>query len=378
VRKPELLFVMTGACATPGGISTVNLNIMHALVDLAQDRGSSLTILSFLERDTDRPVFLPDWVAFTGLQRNKLALAINLLRLAIRRPVCCYDHVTLALPALPFAIAGFVKTIIFAHGSEAWRRIRKTSRWSFRAAALCLTNSEYTLGKMRERLAHFNGKACPLGLSPALTLNQQIPREPDDLIELQAADGVKHILGERVLLLVGRMHPGERQKGHYPLLHVLPDLLQEYPDVQLVFAGPGDDRSNLEQLARCKGIAHAVFLPGHVPVQLLERLYQRCYAFVMPSKQEGFGLVYLEAMNYGKACVGCFGDGAEEVIVHRETGLLVSDPNQHEQLLAVLQELLCDPERTQVMGRNGFARLHRHFTARHVQERIKRHIGSVL
>ena len=61
--------------------------------------------------------------------------------------------------------------------------------------------------------------------------------------------------------------------------------------------------------------------------------------------QGGFGLVYLEAMNYAKPCVGCFGDGGEDVIVDGETGLLVHDPNDAQELQQVLIELLEDPAR---------------------------------
>lgn len=376
--KANLLFTMTGACSISGGIATLNLNILRVLIGIAQDRGSGLTIFSFLEKDTSRPDFLPDWVDFKGFQGNKLALSANLLQFALKRPICCFDHVTLTLPVLPLAAAGVVKTIIFAHGSESWKRLRRMSRWSFQSASLCLTNSHYTLKKMRERIPKFNGKGCPLGLSPEFPLNRGIPGTLVNSVELQAADGKIHTLGNRVLLLVARMHPAERQKGHYALLMALPTLLEEYPDIQLVFPGPGDDRTNLERLAQGMGVAASVFLPGHVSVQILQRLYQHCYAYVMPSKQEGFGLAYLEAMNYGKPCVGCFDDGAEEVIMHGETGLLVRDPNAPDQLLEVLRALLRDPERAWAMGKKGFERLHCYFTSQHVQERIKQHIASVL
>ncbi len=57
---------------------------------------------------------------------------------------------------------------------------------------------------------------------------------------------------------------------------------------------------------------------------MLEQLYSQCYAFVVPSKQEGFGLVHLEAMNFGKPCVGCFDDGAADVNVDGERQAFLS------------------------------------------------------
>ncbi|MCH7562947.1 MAG: glycosyltransferase family 4 protein, partial [Gemmatimonadetes bacterium] len=162
------------------------------------------------------------------------------------------------------------------------------------------------------------------------------------------------------------------------LIGVLPALLSTWPDVQLVFPGPGEDRNNLRALAARKGVAASVFLPGLVSNETLMRLYRRCYAFVMPSRQEGFGLVYLEAMNFGKPCVGCFDQGAAEVIVHGETGLLVEDPGDADELLGALHAILRQPEYAKELGRRGFQRLLEHFTATHVQACLKEKLAAIL
>src|SRR5262249_34892970 len=156
---------------------------------------------------------------------------------------------------------------------------------------------------------------------------------------------------------------------------IWPAVAREFPAAQLVFAGEGDNKSKLEELAREGGTGSSIFLIGPNTSAMLEKLYSHCYGFVMPSKQEGFGLVYLEAMNYGKPCVGCFDDGAEDVIVNEQTGLLVRDPNDEAELLGVLRKLLQDEGRAREMGERGFARLHEQFTSRHIQNRIKQHIG---
>ena len=377
-KTRDLVFVMTGATGIPGGIATLNLNILRVLVQLAEARGMRFSVFSYLETEEDRPDFLPPDVKFRSFQGNKRALVAALLKASCSRPILVFDHVTLALPVLPFAVAGMVKTIIFVHGSEASSRLRRTSRWSFHSAALVLANSHFTLNKMRECVPRFNGVACPLGLSPRFKLKAAIPPPDRERLEFVAADGQVRALGDQVLLMVARMHPDEPRKGHYPLLKAWPAVAREFPQAQLVFAGQGENKSKLEQLAREGGAGASIFLVGPVSVEQLERLYGHCYGFVMPSKQEGFGLVYLEAMNFGKTCVGCFDDGAEDVIVHEQTGLLVRDPNDAEELQTVLRSLLTDPARAQAMGRKGFARLHENFTSRHVQERIKLHIGSVL
>ena len=377
-RKPEFFFIMTGAHSLCGGIANANLNVLHALIELGVENALGVTVFSYLEGNRDRPDFLPQWIKFQGFQGHKWPFVAHLLYAAARRPTLCFDHVTLALPVLPLAVAGVVKTIILAHGSEAWKRVRRTSRWSLRYASLCLTNSQFTLRKMRQCMAHFHGAACPLGLSPVFASHLETFDTAVIPAAFEAADGQRRVLGKRVLLLVGRMDAREGEKGHRALIHILPELLKEFPQVQVVLPGPGDDRKNIQALAQRQGVASSVFLPGGVSTETLRSLYRDCYAYVLPSRQEGFGLTYLEAMYYAKPCIGCYDQGAEDVIVHGETGFLLHDPHNVQEFLGLLQALLRNPELTRRLGCNGFARLHNGFTSRHYQERLKQHLARVL
>jgi len=372
------VFVMTGAYGISGGIATLNKNILISLVDVIQGRESDLTILSLLENDDNRPQSLPAQVKFQAFNGNRFLFTLKLLRIVFLRPLIFFDHVNLALPVLPFAFTGLIETIIFAHGSECWRKIRWTSKLSYKAATLCLTNSNFTLSKLVSKVSKVKGEACLLGLSPDFYMREDKLEESKEQINLTAVDAKLSVLSERFLLLVGRMNSGERLKGHYALLHVWDKIIEKYPDVQLVFAGDGADRINLIDMAKSKGCGNSVFIPGQVREELLKKLYKNCYAYVMPSKQEGFGLVYLEAMSYAKPCIGCYDDGAEEIIVNKETGLLVRDPNDQKELIDTLCLLLESPESAIQMGKKGLKRLRENFTAEHVQDRIKKYLKNIL
>jgi phosphatidylinositol alpha-1,6-mannosyltransferase len=368
---------MTGALGLPGGIAASNLNVMHALGDLAVGEGIGWTVLSLLEEERHRPPFLAPDTGYRAYEGNRVAFASALLAHAVRRPLFVFDWIGLARPLLPLAFARLARTVVFAHGWEYWRTLSTVDRWSIERATLNLTNSEYTLRRMRARIPRFEGRACPLGLSPQFPLNREAPPPSPDRIEMTACDGNVHVLGDRVLLLVARMDPTERMKGHSDLLNVLPDLLRRHPEAQLVFPGPGQDIPLHVHRAKELGVASSVFLPGMVSVEILARLYRRCYAFTMPSKQEGFGMVYLEAMNYAKACVGCFDDGGEDVIVHGDTGYLVRNPADPTEMFAVLEALFEDPARTRAMGARGFERLHARFTSAQYQKRIQDEIAPL-
>ena len=372
------MFAMTGATGTAGGISTSNLNVLHALNALSYQSRRRLVVLSLHEYDHDRPDFLDGEATFIGFRGSKWRYAIRLMMLFRRNGFYVFDHVRLGLPLVPMALLGFRDFVILAHGSESWKRVRGTSKWLFRRARMCLTNSHYTLIKMRETFSGFEGKSCVLGLPPLPDTVTTESMGSGAAATLEAVDGQARALGDRVILLVARMDRDEREKGHYELLAVWPSVLRDCPDAQLVFAGPGNDRDTLKATAEHLQVPSTVFIPGYLTAEILRRLYLRCHAFVMPSRQEGFGLVYLEAMNCGKPCVGCRNGGSEEIIDDGVSGLLIDNPFENEELLRVVQRLLGDKELATRMGQAGLRRFRERFTATHAQQRLRRFLAPML
>lgn len=373
-RRKQIVFAMTGAERVPGGIAALNLNVLPALERVAAYRQAGLRVLSYMESDADRPSTLSSHVPFKGFGGSRAAFSLALQQAALDASLVALDHVQLALPLLPLAAAKAVRTAVFAHGSEAWRVPKWTSKLSLRMADLCLANSAYTLRRIHEHLHGVNGVVCDLGLSPRFKLNAEIPPAPKHAVVLEAVDGRERTLGDQVFLLVGRIDPSERGKGHIAMVKALTHLKEKHPGVQLVCPGPGAGRDGVACTAARLGVDDSVFLPGYVEVDLLRHLYRQALAYTMPSRQEGFGLVYLEAMNYGKPCLGCYDDGAEASIVDGETGFLIADPQGVAELVDRLDTLLSDPAAAAEMGRKGFERLHARFTSEHVQERIFDHL----
>lgn len=374
----RIVFVMTGATKTLGGIASANRNVLCALLELAEDARRQFYVMCLSEEDADRPPFLPVDVQFRGFGGERARFSLALICSFTPNTLYIFDHVRLALPLSPFMALGFRNCVIMAHGSESWRRIRPSSRWLFRRARLCLTNSRFTLKKMRETFAGFNGVDCRLGLSPEYKLSEKLPEPTGEPLMLRSVDGVERKIGDRMFLLVGRMDSAEREKGHTQLLDIWYKVMTKYSTAQLVFAGPGNDRDQLCFQARRIGIADSVFIPGERPTDAMQKLYRKCYAFVMPSKQEGFGLVYLEAMNYAKPCIGCFDNGSEDVILDGKTGFLIHNPDDREELEGAIERLLESESESYILGVQGWKRLHEHFTARHAQQRMVERLTPLL
>jgi len=172
-------------------------------------------------------------------------------------------------------------------------------------------------------------------------------------------------------LIVGRMAAEERYKGHDLLVDVWPRVIDEVPAAQLVVVGEGDDVRRLQ--ARAAALGGHVRFTGRVSSEALAALYRRCAFFAMPSAGEGFGLVFLEAMRAGKACIGGAG-AAAEIISDGVTGLVV-DPSSPADVLAAVVRLFRESETRERMGRAGAARAASEFTEARFADRLRNVLG---
>lgn len=373
----------TGIARSDGGVAAANRNVLAALERLAASQDCALDV-----RILHEPAGTVRRVAEGGARvseraygGDKHAMALAIARAIISSRLVVFDHAHLATPLaalgrLPRRLRA--RTAICAHGSESWKRIKPISIEAFRTADMTLTNSQYTLDRMRETFSGFTGVACPLGLPPQFELTPAPPERSVVRPVLTAADGTERALGERAMLLVGRMDAGEQKKGHRELILALPRVLEQVPEAELVFVGGGSDAESIARIARASSAAARIFLPGRVGDDVLTALYGAAYAYVMPSRQEGFGLVYLEAMNHALPCLACHEDGAADVVADGETGVLIGQPIDQNELTAAIVGMLSDFVRARALGEAGWRRLNEHFTAAAHQARVEATLEPLL
>ena len=152
------------------------------------------------------------------------------------------------------------------------------------------------------------------------------------------------------------------------MLRAWPRITQEIPDAELWIVGDGTGRELLERDAQS---LEGVSFLGIADDDRLHELYSTAMVYAMPSEQEGFGLVYAEAMWHGMPCIGSSFDAASELIVDGETGWIIpyDDP---EALTKVLLGALSDPARCETMGAAGRRRVQQHYHADAFRERLFR------
>ena len=276
------------------------------------------------------------------------------MQVAWRADLVVVWHVGLLKLLLPAGLRRQTRVVVFLHGIEAWQLLDPWSRLLFaRRIDTWLSNSDYTY----ERFAALNRVPATAGHSVvALGIGEAAPARSEPS-EPPAA------------IVVGRLEAAERYKGHRELIEAWPNVGARVPGAQLWVVGDGDLRPELEQQARSSGVASQVRFWGEVPEETKQDLLRRARASVMPSRAEGFGLAYVEAMRWGRPCLVSLVDAGREVVRPPECGLAV-DPGDPDALAAAVVRLLTPGSEWDAWSANARKAYEASFTERHFRQRL--------
>lgn len=151
-----------------------------------------------------------------------------------------------------------------------------------------------------------------------------------------------------LIVYVGRMEP---QKGPDLLLEAVPDVLKDFPQTKFIFVGGGSMLNGLKNRANQLGVGNSVRFTGYIPDDWKTKIMKAAEAIVVPSRNEPFGIVVLEAWACGKPVIATHGTGAGELIWHDVTGYRVyRTPNS---IAWGVKEILKNLEHARWMGKKG-------------------------
>lgn len=349
-----LLGLFTGLLSH-GGVDRVGRHIALVLQDYARERGLTCRFLSLNDPGGEQRVCLGgDSIPFTGFQRDKKKFALATSMAARHARLAYIAHPNLAtLGIVARMVNPRLRYMVTAHGIDAWDRLPWARRWGLRLALIVTAPSRFT-GK---RLVTVQGvrpqrlRILPWALDPDLALLLSSPVKPPKLPP------------GKLLLTTSRLMTTDHYKGVNLVLAALPRILKRMPDVHYVVVGDGDDRQRLEGLARAGNYSNHVTFAGNCTDQDLAAYYQACDVFVMPSRKEGFGLAFLEAMACAKPVVAANAGAAPEVVLDWETGLLMRDESA-ESLAQSILTLLEDAGMHRRMGDAGRRRVEQQYAFR--------------
>jgi glycosyltransferase involved in cell wall biosynthesis len=314
----DRVFVFLEIFAREGGIQSYVRDLFQGYLNLENSQGETAEV--FLLRDepgchnpyeTDSLKFRYFKTPFAAKGRLDLMTAL-LIRCLWNRPRHLYcGHIKLApLIGLLSRTFGIPYTVL-TYGKEVWETLPPNQRKALRQADFIWTISRYS----RDRMVEANRlESKRVAILPCI-VDGEVFTPGEKPPELLAKYNLKNA---KVLMSVARLWSGDIYKGVDVTIRALPQILKVFPNVKYLVIGRGDDRPRLEALAEELSVSDRVIFAGFVPTADLPSHYRVADAYIMPS-QEGFGIVYLEAMACGKPVLSGDADGSADPL---QDGLL--------------------------------------------------------
>lgn len=244
--------------------------------------------------------------------------------------------------------------VVYLHGIEAWRPLRRSIAALLPRVSAFLHNSDHTWRTFVQYNPAAGGvphRRVWLGLDTP-SIETRAPGAPP-----QGA-------------IVARVEASEGYKGHRELIEAWPLVLEAVSSARLRVVGGGSGIEALRLLASKLDLNDHIVFEGLCSEERKADLVRESRALLMPSRGEGFGLAYLEAMRMARPCLVSDCDAGREVVDPPVAGLAV-DPADREALASAVVRLLSDGEEWRRWSVNAKARYDLNFTEAAFLERLR-------
>jgi len=341
-KKTNHVFVFLEIFAREGGIQSYIKDIFRAYLKLNQGYKAEV----FLLRDSAKCLnsFEDENLKFHYFKNNspqlgRVKMAAALLKCLLQnRPeqVFC-GHINLAVLIQTLCQPLGIPYTVLTYGKEVWEPLKNQERRALASAAEIWTISRYS----RDRACIANGlDPKTIQMMPcAIDSDKFTPGDKQpELVEKYGLAGAK------VLMTVARLWSGDIYKGVDVTIRALPQIAEVFPEVKYLVIGRGDDQPRLAQLAKDLGVSDRVVFAGFVATEELMQHYRLADAYIMPS-QEGFGIVYLEAMACQVPVLSGDDDGSADPLQDGKLGWRVPHRNPDAVAAACIEMLQGNDQR---------------------------------
>lgn len=352
----NFLFLTLRTFSATGGIEKVCRVFTHALAQL-KSKGISASIFSMYDRPADIQEKYTTETHFRGFSGNQFSFIFKSVTKGLASDQIVLSHINLLLVGwLIKKLAPRKKLLLFAHGIEVWQILSPMRRHMLKSCDMLIAVSSYTRDQLirvhnvhPEKIQVLNNCIDPF-LPP--------PLERRKLPSLMRSLGLRE--DDFVLMTLTRLSSSELYKGYDQVLKVVAEMPSQHPQIKYIVVGKSDtaERERLGRLVNELGISSQVIFTGFVPDEELADYFSIADLFIMPSKKEGFGIVFLEAMYYGLPVIAGNADGSVDALCKGELGLVVN-PDDIDEIIQAVEKVISDrvrflPDRSVLINKFSF------------------------
>jgi phosphatidyl-myo-inositol dimannoside synthase len=324
-----ILFLTLRVFSATGGIEKVCKVVCRALMNGDENPNSrKLSVLSMYDKqaDVDDKYLSPS--LFTGFAEKKIRFVKKAIMEGRCFDVVILSHINLlSIGFLIKMISPKTRLVLFAHGIEVWGPLSLARRKMLKQCDQVLAVSEFTKKTIlqqyqlkEEKVTVLNNCLDPY-LPPAVTGKDKA---------LQSRYGLTK--DNMVLMTLTRLSSKELYKGYAHVLLSIHALKIKFPGIKYLIVGRYDEmeKKRLDSIICQYSLQDDIIFTGYIPDEELAKHYSLADIYVMPSKKEGFGIVFIEAMHYGLPVIAGNKDGSADALCDGKLGLLVDPDDQNE------------------------------------------------
>ncbi|MEO3404327.1 glycosyltransferase family 4 protein [Mucilaginibacter sp. CAU 1740] len=327
--------------STTGGIQKMTRTLGHSLHRVALKNKWHFELWSAYDKPNDlMQQYLPP-AYFKGFGVNRINFVLKTIFNPMVLDVVVLSHINLSIigHVLKF-INPHCKIWLVAHGIEVWRPLSFFKRRLLNNCDKVICVSNFTKQQMISRHG-INEDKCFV-LNNAIDPFIQLPHVFEKPEKLLKRYGLKN--DDVVIFSLTRLACTEQYKGYDQVIRTLGSLKTKFPQIKYVLSGKYDDQeyNRIQKLIAECDVNDRIILTGFVDEHELADHFLLADLFVLPSKKEGFGIVFIEAMACGLPVVCGNADGSIDAIRNGELGEAI-DPDNLEQLDRVISKHLQNP-----------------------------------
>ncbi len=332
--KPTNLFIYLSAFSATGGIETVNRSLMHCLNG---EKGIAANCYGLHDSTMDAR-YLPRFL-FKGFSGKRLKFMFHVMVNAKKWNRVIVGHINLAPTVfLMRLINPSIEIWVVAHGIEVWKKQVSTKKWILNASQKIFSVSHFTKKQLVYRSGIQQNKisVLPNCIDPFFSYPSSFSKPKYLKEKYQVKDD------EKVIFTLSRISSKDKYKGYDKVIKALVRLKSiNNISFKYLLAGKADDKeyNRLKELIAYYQLENSVILTGYISTDEIIDHYLLADLFIMPSKKEGFGLVFIESAVCGTPVIGGNADGSSEALLNGLLGDLV-DPNSSDDILEALKNKL--------------------------------------
>lgn len=267
---------------------------------------------------------------FRGFGINRYDFVFKAIANARKQDIIILSHINMAIVGILIkTINPKCKVWLIAHGIEIWKPLSIIKSLFLKICDKILCVSNFTKQKMID-VHNIKPEICSV-LNNAIDPFMQLPNnfaKPENLLKRYSLS-----ITDPIIFTLTRLSSTELYKGHDQVIRVLASLKKTFPAIKYILAGKydGPEKLRIEKLIAENGVEDQVILTGFIKEEELADHFLLANLFILPSKKEGFGIVFIEALACGLPVICGNADGSVDAICNGSLGKAIN-PDSLEEL----------------------------------------------